>query len=84
MTEDQIVEATVSLAAAKRLEDVSMRALADELGVAVMTIYNYVPNRNTLCELVENFVLGSVRVPLPEEGTWEERLKQLERTRVPH
>ena len=79
MTEDQIVEAAVRLAADKRLEDVSMRALADELGVAVMTIYNYVPNRDALYELVVNFVLGSVRVPPPEEGTWEERLKQLER-----
>jgi AcrR family transcriptional regulator len=56
-----------------------MRALAQELGVPVMTIYNYVPNKDALYERVVNFVLGSVRVPSPEEGTWEERLKQLER-----
>ena len=56
-----------------------MRALADELGVPVMTIYNYVPNKDALYELVVDHVLSAVRVPPPDEGTWEERLKQLER-----
>jgi AcrR family transcriptional regulator len=56
-----------------------MRALAAELGVPVMTIYNYVPNKDALYDLVVNGVLRSVRVPLPDEGTWEEQLKQLER-----
>ena len=60
------------------LERVSMRALAQELGVPVMTIYGYVPNKGALNELVTNLVLGSVRVPSADEGTWEERLKQLE------
>ena len=79
MTEGQIVEAAVGLAASVRLENVSMRTLAQELGVPVMTIYNYVANKDALYELVVNHVLGSVRVPSPEEGTWEDRLKQLER-----
>jgi TetR/AcrR family tetracycline transcriptional repressor len=62
-----------------RLESVSMRVLAGELGVPVMTIYNYVPNKETLHDLVVSAVLRDVRIPSPEEGTWEERLKQLER-----
>jgi AcrR family transcriptional regulator len=56
-----------------------MRALAGRLGVPVMTVYNYVPNKDALHELVANVVLRSVRVPSREEGTWEERLKRLER-----
>jgi AcrR family transcriptional regulator len=79
LTEDQIVDAALSLAGSVRLETVSMRALAQQLGVPVMTIYNYVPNKDALHELVVNNVLRSVRVPSPAEGTWEERLKQLER-----
>ena len=79
MTEEQIVESAVHLASSARLEDVSMRALAQDLGVPVMTIYNYVPNKDALYELVVNSVLGQVRVPAPEDRTWEERLKQLER-----
>jgi AcrR family transcriptional regulator len=74
-----IVEAAVKLATSIRLENVSMRGLAQELGVPVMTIYNYVPNKDALYDLVVSSVLRDVRVPSPEEGTWEERLKQLER-----
>jgi AcrR family transcriptional regulator len=69
----------VHLARSKRLERVSMRELAGELGVPVMTIYNYVPNKDALHDLVSSSVLRGVRVPSPDEGTWEERLKQLER-----
>lgn len=56
-----------------------MRQLAGELGVPVMTIYNYVPNKEALYDLVVSAVLRDVRIPSPDEGTWEERLKQLER-----
>jgi AcrR family transcriptional regulator len=56
-----------------------MRTLARKLGVPVMTIYNYVPNKDALHELVTNVVLRPVRVPSRDEGTWEERLKRLER-----
>ena len=79
LTEEQIVDAAVHLARSTRLESVSMRELADELGVPVMTIYNYVPNKEALYDLVSSSVLRGVRVPSPDEGTWEERLKQLER-----
>jgi AcrR family transcriptional regulator len=79
LSEDRIVDAAVRLARTARLENVTMRALADELGVPVMTIYNYVPNKDALYELVVNHVLSAVRVPEPDEGTWEQRLEQLER-----
>jgi TetR/AcrR family tetracycline transcriptional repressor len=79
LTEEQIVDAAVELARAMPLEDVSMRALAQHVGVPVMTIYNYVANKDALYELVLNHVLRPVQVPEPDEGPWEERLKQLER-----
>lgn len=56
-----------------------MRTLARELGVPVMTLYNYVANKDGLDELVVNYVLRTVQVPPPEAGSWEERLRKLER-----
>jgi AcrR family transcriptional regulator len=80
LNEERIVEAALKLAReAGRLENVSMRALAHELGVPVMTIYNYISNKEALYEVVINHVLRPVRIPLPEEGSWEDRLRQLER-----
>jgi AcrR family transcriptional regulator len=45
-----------------------------------MTIYHYVPNKEALRELVVNHILAEIIVPDPDEGTWEERLRQLERS----
>ena len=56
-----------------------MRALARELGAPPMTIYNYVPNKEALRDLVVTHILREIRVPKTSEGTWEERLKQVER-----
>jgi AcrR family transcriptional regulator len=61
------------------LEKLSMRALARELGVPPMTIYNYIANMDALRELVVNHILREIRIPGAEEGTWDERLRQLER-----
>jgi len=83
LTEGQIVEAVLKLAGDSRLEDVSMRALANELRVPVMTVYNYIPSKRALHELVVNHVLRSVRVPPVEGGPWEERMQQLQ-TEVRH
>jgi AcrR family transcriptional regulator len=56
-----------------------MRTLADELGVPVMTIYNYVPNKAALAELVQDRVMAGVEVPPPESGSWEDRMRALQR-----
>ena len=56
-----------------------MRSLANELGVPVMTIYNYVASKEALNELVVDHALRPVEVPPPEAGSWEERMRQLQR-----
>jgi AcrR family transcriptional regulator len=79
LTRDQIVEAALRLTDESSLEEVSMRAVAGELGVPVMTIYNYVASKEVLNELVVDHVLRSVEVPPLETGTWDERMRQLQR-----
>jgi len=44
-----------------------------------MTIYNYVPSKDALRTLLVNHILREIRIPGPQEGTWEERLRRLER-----
>jgi AcrR family transcriptional regulator len=56
-----------------------MRALAKELGVPVMTLYNYVSSKEALFKLVLDHVLRPVRVPSADEGSWDDRIRQLER-----
>jgi AcrR family transcriptional regulator len=78
LTDVQIVDAVLKLVAETSFAEVSMRAVASELGTSVMTLYNYVPSKDALHDLVVNHLLRPVRVPGPDEGTWEERIFQLE------
>jgi AcrR family transcriptional regulator len=79
LTEERIVKAVLKLAGDSRLEDVSMRTLAKELRVPPMTVYNYIPSKRALHELVVNHVLRPIRLPPLEEGSWEQRMRQLQR-----
>src|SRR5580704_8014442 len=79
LSEGEIVEAALRLTQEVGLDNLSMRALARELGVPPMTIYHYVPSIEALQELVVNHILAEIHIPGPDEGTWEERLRQLER-----
>ena len=65
LTTEQIVEAALKLTDESSLDDVSMRSLANELGVPVMTIYNYVASKEALNELVVDHALRPVEV-LPQ------------------
>jgi TetR/AcrR family transcriptional regulator, tetracycline repressor protein len=79
LTEAEIVSAAVRLTREVGFENLSMRALARELGTPSMTIYHYVPSKEALEELVINAILRTIPVPGPKEGTWEDRLRKLER-----
>jgi TetR/AcrR family tetracycline transcriptional repressor len=79
LTESDIVAASLTLIQHDGLENLSMRALARALGVPPMTIYNYVASKDALRELVVNHILREIRIPGADEGTWEERIRELER-----
>jgi TetR/AcrR family transcriptional regulator, tetracycline repressor protein len=79
LTRDQIVDAALKLVDESSLDEVSMRSLANELAVPVMTIYNYVASKEELAELVVDQVLRHVEIPPVEVGTWDDRMRLLQR-----
>jgi AcrR family transcriptional regulator len=79
LTHEQIVEATLRLLGDRTLEDVSMREIAGDLNVPVMTLYNYVASKDELSVHIVDHILRPVRIPSEDEGTWRERIRTLER-----
>ena len=75
LSEAEIVSTALHLTREVGLDNLSMRALAKELHVPTMTIYNYVPNREALARLVVNHILSEIRIPASDAGPWEERLR---------
>lgn len=79
LTHERIIEAVLGLVGDRRLEEVSMREIAGTLDVPVMTLYNYVASKDELGTLLVDHILRPVRIPTAEEGTWDERIRKLER-----
>ncbi|WP_232664379.1 TetR/AcrR family transcriptional regulator [Pseudonocardia sp. TRM90224] len=65
-TLDEIVAAALTLAARVGLMTLSMRAVAQHLGVGAASLYTYVPGKAELLELMVDAVVGAR--PLPVRG----------------
>ena len=65
LTVDRVVDAAIALADADGLPAVTMRRLAQDLGVAPMTLYTYVPGRAELLDLM----LDAVYARMPRADT---------------
>jgi AcrR family transcriptional regulator len=77
LSEAVIVEATLELIRRKGAGALTMRDLADDLGVSPMAAYYYVDNKDGLLRLVGDHVFKSVEVPAVDSGSWHERLRAL-------
>jgi AcrR family transcriptional regulator len=66
-----VAAAAIRLADAGGLDVVTMRAVAAELGIAVMSLYNYVPTKDHLIQLMIDKVGSEYRYPDP--GTPDKR-----------
>jgi TetR/AcrR family tetracycline transcriptional repressor len=77
LSKHTVVEAALRVTREVGLDNLSMRALARELNVPPMTIYHYTPSREYLHALVVDDILSEIRIPSPDEGDWEERLRKL-------
>lgn len=73
-----MVEAAVGLADEEGLEALSMRRVADRLGVGAMSLYTYVPGKAELVELMVDAVLGEASLP-DGAGGWREGMEQFAR-----
>jgi len=82
LTIDEVVTAAVALADATGLEGVTMRRVADRLGVAAMTLYTYVPGKAELLDLMLDAVYAAYAAT-PRTDTagspWRERLTAVAR-----
>jgi AcrR family transcriptional regulator len=73
----EIVAAAVRIADAEGVEAVSMRRLADELGVATMTPYTHVESKDELLDLMRDAVAAEMILPEPIPDSWREALRAI-------
>lgn len=72
---ERIVEAAIAIADADGLSALSMRRVAEKLGVGAMTLYRYVPSKAELIDVMLDTAIGGPE-PLDEvPGDWRAKLE---------
>lgn len=69
---EKIVGTAAELLASEGAEGISMRRLAQQLGVTPMALYRWFPNKDALVDALAEHLLADA-VVVPTEGTWVER-----------
>lgn len=73
---DRIVAAAIELADAEGLAALSMRKVADRLGVGTMSLYTYVPGKAELLDVMLDAVLAEEARPDGAAGSWRAGLER--------
>ena len=74
LSQREIVEAGVRIADADGLPLVTMRRVADSLGVSTMALYRHVPNKGDLTLRMADSVFAGTRLPEIPIADWRRRL----------
>jgi AcrR family transcriptional regulator len=74
VTREEIVAAALAVADAAGFEAVSMRNVAERLGVGAMTLYHYVPSKDDLLDLMFDEVMRELLLPEPLPDEWREAI----------
>src|SRR4051794_17987758 len=75
---EQVARAALDLLDHNGLEALSMRRLADHLGVGTMTLYGYFANKEDLLDAVIDAAVAEREQPVLE-GPWQDQLRELMR-----
>lgn len=73
---DRIVVAATRLADSEGIAALSMRRVADALGVGTMSLYTYVPGKGELLDLMVDAAYGDLDTD-DRSGAWRERLRRI-------
>ena len=72
---DAVVEAAIALADEQGLEAVTMRALAQRLGIGAMSLYTYVPGRGELVDLMLDALYAATARQSEGGRPWLQRVR---------
>src|SRR6266702_6817989 len=63
LSRERVLDAAIALADRDGLEALSMRKLAQALGVEAMSLYNHVANKGDLVDAMVDRVVGEIELP---------------------
>lgn len=79
LTIRQITQAAIEAADAEGLDALSMRRVAERLGVGTMSLYTYVPGKAELIDLMLDAIYLETSAGPPPAASWRDRLEHVAR-----
>ena len=75
LSRDRVLRAALALADEGGIESLSMRRLAQKLGVEAMSLYNHVANKDEIVDGILDLVADEMELP-SDEADWKTALRQ--------
>jgi AcrR family transcriptional regulator len=75
LTRDKVLAEAIELADEIGFESLTIRNLADRLGVGAMTIYHHVPSKDEIIDGMVEIVFGEIEKP-PTDTDWKSAIRQ--------
>jgi AcrR family transcriptional regulator len=75
LNRDRVLRAAVALADEGGIEALTMRKLAQALGVEAMSLYNHVTNKDDILDGIVDVVFGEIGLP-PRGADWKTSMRQ--------
>ena len=75
LSRERVLETAIKLADEHGLEAFSMRKLADELGVAAMSLYHHVPNKDQWLDAMIDLVFSEIELPSTDDE-WQTAMRK--------
>jgi AcrR family transcriptional regulator len=75
LTRERVLQTAIALADEHGLEAFSMRKLADELGVAAMSLYHHVPNKDQWLDAMIDVVFSEIELPSTDDE-WQTAMRK--------
>jgi AcrR family transcriptional regulator len=77
LTRDELLDAALAIVDAEGLAALTMRRLAEALGVEAMSLYYHVPSKETLLDWTTERMRSEMRLPDPLPGGWSDVLEAI-------
>lgn len=81
---DEIVDAAIALADDDGVEAISMRRIAEKLGIGAMSLYTYVDSKSALIDLMVDRITAQIARPPFGDLPWRARLESIARNALDH
>src|SRR5215210_637720 len=74
LSRERVLQAAIRLADEGGIESLTMRKLAQALGVEAMSLYNHVANKGDLVESIVGLVVSEIELPATED--WDVAIRK--------